>query len=122
MITPPSVSTETARYQGLSLNSTKITGLCGKLKCCLNFELEVYKEALANIPKVKTLRTQDGEWRFLRTEVLLERQWFEEVGEGKQVCLPARAVREILALNAEDKLPPSIEPYCIKFPDLPTRI
>lgn len=118
----PPVTSEAARYQGLSLNSTKITGLCGKLKCCLNFELDTYKEIIERIPKIKTLCTGEGEWRYLRTELLLERLWFEKVGEGKQVCLSAQAARELAQQNTQGEIPPSIDPYCIKFPDLPTRI
>ncbi|MCS6895497.1 MAG: hypothetical protein NZZ60_05030 [Bacteroidia bacterium] len=119
---PLTITTEMARYQGLALNSTKILGLCGKLKCCISYELDVYKEIVQRIPKVKHIFTEDGEWRYLRTELLLERMWFEKVGEGKQVCLLASAVREILEWNAQNKRPPSIEPYLVKFPDLPTRI
>ncbi|RMF48757.1 MAG: hypothetical protein D6750_07075 [Bacteroidetes bacterium] len=118
----PPVPSEAARYQGLSLNSTKITGLCGKLKCCLNYELDTYKEITQRIPKIKTLRTAEGEWRYLRTELLLERLWFEKVDEGKQVCLSASAARELAQKNDAGEIPPSIEPYCIKFPDVPTRI
>ncbi len=117
---PSPVPSEAARYQGLSLNSTKITGLCGKPKCCLNYEPDTYKEIIRRIPKIKTLRTAEGEWRYLRTELLLERLWFEKVGEGKQVCLSASAALELAQKNAAGELPPSIEPYCIKFPDLPT--
>ncbi|MCX7605646.1 MAG: hypothetical protein N2170_00050 [Bacteroidia bacterium] len=122
MVSLPTVGTEAARYQGLSLNSTKITGLCGKLKCCLNYELDAYKNALSRIPKVKYLYTDEGEWRYLRTEILLERLWFEKVGEGGQVCLSVDAVRAIMQMNAQNQKPPSIEPYTIKFPNLPTRI
>lgn len=119
---PLTITTEMARYQGLALNSTKILGLCGKLKCCISYELDVYKEIIQRIPKVKYLLTEDGEWRFLRTELLLERMWFEKVGEGGQVCLPASAVKEIMEKNARGEKPPSIEPYTVKFPDLATRI
>jgi len=118
----PAVTTEAARYQGLSLNSTKITGLCGKLKCCLNYELDAYKSALEKLPKVKMLYTEEGEWRYLRTEILLERLWFEKVGEGKQVCILAKDVRALMELNARGEKSPSIEPYAFKFPDVPTRI
>ncbi|MCS7153999.1 MAG: hypothetical protein N2253_06335 [Bacteroidia bacterium] len=119
---PLTITTEMARYQGLALNSSKILGLCGKLKCCISYELDVYKEITQRIPKVKSIYTEEGEWRFLRTELLLERMWFEKVGEGKQVCLLASAVQEILEKNAQGEKPPSIEPYTVKFPDLPTRI
>lgn len=119
---PLTITTEMARYQGLALNSTKILGLCGKLKCCISYELDVYKDIIQRIPKVKHIFTEDGEWRFLRTELLLERMWFEKVGEGKQVCLLASAVKEILQKNAQGEKPPSIEPYLVKFPELATRI
>lgn len=119
---PLSINTEMVRYQGLALNSTKILGLCGKLKCCISYELDVYKEIQQRIPKVKYLLTEDGEWRYLRTELILERLWFEKVGEGKQVCLMASEVEKIMAMNQRGEKPPSIEPYTVKFPDLPTRI
>ncbi|MCX8112325.1 MAG: hypothetical protein N3E49_03900 [Bacteroidia bacterium] len=120
--TPLTINTEMARYQGLAINSAKILGLCGKLKCCISYELDVYKEIIQRIPKVKSIYTEEGEWRFLRTELLLERMWFEKVGEGGQVCLLASAVQEILEKNARGEKPPTIEPYTVKFPDLPTRI
>ncbi|MDW8133962.1 MAG: regulatory iron-sulfur-containing complex subunit RicT [Bacteroidia bacterium] len=122
LTSPLNITTEAARYQGLALNSSKITGLCGKLKCCINYELEAYKSTLTRIPQVEVLHTEEGEWKYLRTEILLERLWFEKVGEGKQVCLSAEAVRTVLQLNEKGQKPPSIEPYTIKFPDLPTRI
>lgn len=113
---------EVTRYQGISLNTTKVLGLCGRLKCCLSYELDAYKKALSRIPSVKSLHTQDGDWKYLRTEILLERLWFEKVGEGKQVCLLAQEVCLLLEMNRRGERPPSIEPYMVKFPDLPTRI
>lgn len=121
--TLPQVSTQNVtRYQGLSLNTNKVLGLCGRLKCCLNYELDAYKKTLARIPSVKYIHTQDGDWRYLRTEILLQRLWFEKVGEGKQVCISAADVHTIHRMNQEGQKPESIEPYLVKFPDLPTRI
>ncbi|MCL4158502.1 UNVERIFIED_CONTAM: hypothetical protein GTU68_021493, partial [Idotea baltica] len=54
------VSTQAARYQNLSLNPMKISGLCGRLKCCLNFELESYLDALKDFPKIEAIDTQKG--------------------------------------------------------------
>ncbi|MCS7161720.1 MAG: Signal peptidase-like protein [Bacteroidia bacterium] len=122
LTTLPTVSTEAARYQGFSLSSTKIVGLCGKLKCCLTYELDTYREIVARLPEVKQLRTGEGEWHYLRTELLLERLWFLHPEEGRQVCLPADKVTYLAQLNAQGQIPPSIEPYIVKFPDLPTRI
>ena len=56
----PSVSTAAARYQQLSINPQKISGQCGRLKCCLNFELDSYVEALSEFPNIKTrLKTKN---------------------------------------------------------------
>lgn len=123
LTTLPAVSAqEVTRYQGISLNTNKVLGLCGRLKCCLSYELDTYKKALSRIPSVKSLHTEDGDWKYLRTEILLERLWFEKVGEGKQVCLLAQEVQKLLEMNRRGERPPSIEPYTVKFPDVPTRI
>ncbi|MCS6790795.1 MAG: hypothetical protein NZ580_07435 [Bacteroidia bacterium] len=123
MIIPPPVTAENARIQGFSLSSTKSMGLCGRLKCCLNYELEVYREILARIPQqVEKIETQQGSWKYLRTELLLERMWFLHPEEGKQVCLPVSAVTELLEMNKRGEKPASLDSYAVKFPDLATRI
>ncbi len=116
------VTTEMVRYQGLIMNIHRLTGHCGKLKCCLAYELDAYKAALERLPKIDLLRTQEGEWRYLRTEVLLERLWFAHAESGQQVCLLASEARKLMEMNAKGEIPPSIEPFTYKFPELATRV
>ena len=116
------VTTEMVRYQGLLMNMNRLTGHCGKLKCCLAYELEAYKVALARVPQIEHLRTQEGEWRYLRTEVLLERLWFAHAEKGTQVCLLASEAKKLAEMNARGEVPPSIEPFAYKFPELATRV
>jgi cell fate regulator YaaT (PSP1 superfamily) len=117
-----SVTTEMVRYQGLMMNINRLTGHCGKLKCCLAYELEAYKAALDRLPKIESFRTQEGEWRYLRTEVLLERLWFAHAERGTQVCLLASEARKLAEMNARGEIPPTIEPFTYKFPELATRV
>jgi cell fate regulator YaaT (PSP1 superfamily) len=116
------VTTEMVRYQGLLMNMNRLTGHCGKLKCCLAYELEAYKVALARVPQIERLRTQEGEWRYLRTEVLLERLWFAHAEKGNQVCLLASEAKKLADMNARGEVPPTIEPFAYKFPELATRV
>ncbi len=117
------VTTEMARYQGLAIHMNRLTGLCGKLKCCLAYELDAYKAALDKLPKnIKLLRTAEGEWRYLRTEILLERLWFAHTETGKQVCLLSEEARRLAELNARGEVPASIEPFIVKFPELAMRV
>jgi cell fate regulator YaaT (PSP1 superfamily) len=116
------VTTEMVRYQGLLMNMNRLTGHCGKLKCCLSYELEAYKVALARVPQIERLRTQEGEWRYLRTEVLLERLWFAHAEKGTQVCLLASEAKKLADMNARGEVPPTIEPFAYKFPELATRV
>lgn len=116
------VTTEMVRYQGLIMNVSRLTGHCGKLKCCLAYELDAYKAALERLPKINLLRTQEGEWRYLRTEVLLERLWFAHAESGQQVCLLASEARKLMEMNAKGEIPSSIEPFMYKFPELATRV
>ena len=66
----PSVSTSAARYQQLSINPQKISGQCGRLKCCLNFELDGYTEALKDFPNTKVqLKSKKGNAKFVKLDV-----------------------------------------------------
>ena len=116
------VTTEMVRYQGLLMNINRLTGHCGKLKCCLAYELDAYKTAMERLPKINSLHTQEGEWRYLRTEVLLERLWFAHAESGQQVCLLASEARKLMEMNTRGEIPPKIEPFAYKFPELATRV
>jgi cell fate regulator YaaT (PSP1 superfamily) len=79
------VATSAARYQNLSLNPTKLSGQCGRLKCCLNYELETYLHELKDIPRVeKDLQTHKGNARLQKTDIFRKRMWFAYGGDDSQ--------------------------------------
>jgi cell fate regulator YaaT (PSP1 superfamily) len=99
-----SVSTAAARYQNLSLNPSKLSGQCGRLKCCLNYELDTYMDALVDIPKVeKPLLTTKGEAHLQKTDIFRKIMWFSHDTESTWYPLSVQRVREILDLNAAGK-------------------
>ncbi|WP_242927100.1 regulatory iron-sulfur-containing complex subunit RicT [Pontibacter vulgaris] len=97
-----SVSTTAARYQNLSLNPSKLSGQCGRLKCCLNYELETYMEALKDIPTVnRPLQTQQGDAMLQKTDIFKKMMWFGYKGDNNWYPVPVERVQEIQALNAK---------------------
>lgn len=99
------VSTSAARYQNLSLNPMKISGLCGRLKCCLNFELDTYLDALDGFPEVKNIQTKKGRAWVQKTDIFKETMWFSFEGESTWYPLHISAVKEIAKLNAKGEKP-----------------
>lgn len=89
-----------ARYQNLSINSNKLAGQCGRLKCCLNYELDTYMEALKDIPKIETLRTQKGIAKLYKTDIFRKIMWFGFSEEG-WIAVPLTRVLEIMDMNAK---------------------
>lgn len=104
------VSTMAARYQNLSLNTSKLSGQCGKLKCCLNYELDTYLDALKDIPEVKYLRTQEGEAQLQKTDIFKKLMWFSYNAENIWYPLNSEEVNLILKLNEKNEFPPSLKP------------
>lgn len=101
-----SVSTSAARYQNLSLNPTKLSGQCGRLKCCLNYELDTYMDALKDIPDVKEpLRTVKGVAKLQKTDIFRKIMWFAYDKESTWHPIPTNRVAEIMDMNARDSLP-----------------
>ena len=97
-----SVSTTAARYQNLSLNPSKLSGQCGRLKCCLNYELETYMTALKDIPSVhRPLQTQQGDAVLQKTDIFKRMMWFGYKGDNTWYPVPVERVQEILAANAK---------------------
>ncbi|MCU0393418.1 MAG: Signal peptidase-like protein [Thermoflexibacter sp.] len=95
-----SVSTAAARYQNLSLNPSKLSGQCGRLKCCLNYELETYLDALVDIPKVeKPLMTAQGEAQLQKTDIFKKIMWFSYDTESTWYPIPTERVKEIITIN-----------------------
>jgi len=100
-----SVSTAAARYQNLSLNPSKLSGQCGRLKCCLNYELETYIDALQDIPKVnQPLKTRQGEAVLQKTDIFRKIMWFCYEGENTWYPLSVERVIEIMELNSKGKV------------------
>jgi cell fate regulator YaaT (PSP1 superfamily) len=104
------VATSAARYQNLSLNPSKLSGQCGRLKCCLNYELETYIEALEDIPKVEApLLTEKGEATLQKTDIFRKIMWFGFSEENTWYPLNVTRVNEILQMNREGKKPATLE-------------
>ena len=107
------VNTAAARYQQLALNPQKLAGQCGKLKCCLNYELDSYLDALKDFPETQVkLKTQRGEAVFQKKDIFKKIMWYAYPDEILNwVPLQLEDVMEIVALNERGELPPSIEAY-----------
>ena len=108
-----SISTSAARVQDLSLNPQKLAGQCGKLKCCLNYEVSAYMDAHSRIPKVsEPLEFQDGLAYLVKTDILRETMWFsyEKGSLAKMYPLPASEVREIIMMNRNGQKPDTLLP------------
>ena len=108
-----SVSTAAARYQQLSLNPQKLAGQCGKLKCCLNYELDVYLEALKDFPSQDTrLYTEKGLAFCQKTDIFKETLWFSYKDEpANWHALTKEQVHEILEKNKKKEKVASLEEY-----------
>lgn len=104
-----SVSTSAARYQNLSLNPSKLSGQCGRLKCCLNYELDTYLEALEDIPQVNApLITEKGEATLQKTDIFRKLMWFGYKGENAWHPVHVKRVGEIIAMNKDGKIPANL--------------
>ena len=118
-----SVSTSAARYQQLSLNPQKLAGQCGKLKCCLNYELDMYIEVVKDFPSTETkLYTQKGRAFHIKTDVFKGELWYlhesndGEFGGTTMVVLSPDRVREIIAMNKAGEKPADLKDFEIEKP------
>lgn len=115
-----SVSTASARYQQLSLNPQKLAGQCGKLKCCLNFELDAYLEALKKFPRSDIrLKTQKGVAFHVKTDVFKDQMWYiqedkKNPGAGGFIPLTPDRVHEIIKLNKAGEEPVDLKDFMIE--------
>jgi cell fate regulator YaaT (PSP1 superfamily) len=104
------VATSAARYQNLSLNPSKLSGQCGRLKCCLNYELETYMQALKGIPEVEApLLTERGEARLQKTDIFRRIMWFGYKEDNNWYPLNIDRVNEILEMNKLGKKPATLQ-------------
>jgi len=101
-----SVNTSAARYQNLSINQSKLSGQCGRLKCCLNYELDQYIEALQDFPdKAEKLQTEAGTAYLQKTDIFRRLMIYKYRDKPLYVKVPVERVREILEMNARNEKP-----------------
>jgi len=111
-----SVNTSAARYQQLSINPQKLAGQCGKLKCCLNYELDSYLDALKDFPAIDTtLQTKKGTAICQKIDIFKELMWFTyEENTALWYIIPTQNVKEIISLNKQGKKNINLEDYTIE--------
>lgn len=108
-----SVSTSAARYQQLALNPQKLAGQCGKLKCCLNYELDTYLEALDFFPKLDTkIKTKNGLAMSHKIDVFRNLMWFSYMENSmKWYEISVEKVKEMIEINEKGELIKDLEDY-----------
>ena len=100
-----SVTTTAARYQNLSINQTKLSGQCGRLKCCLNYELDTYLDALQQFPNnAETLQTAKGRAVLVKKDIFKNLMWYTLSDSNKQYPLTIARVNEIIRLNIKGEI------------------
>jgi cell fate regulator YaaT (PSP1 superfamily) len=114
------VTTSAARYQNLSLNPVKLSGQCGRLKCCLNYELETYMDALKSIPTVEgKLKIRKGNASLQKTDIFKRMMWFGIEGEESNwIPVSCDRVAEIIDLNKKGIIPESFENLSPDAPEI----
>ena len=108
-----SISTAAARCQDLSLNPQKLAGQCGKLKCCINYEVATYMDAQSHIPKVtEPLEFEDGLVYLRKTDILSQTMYssYDKGSDANLYPLAADDVREIIKMNRNGIKPESLLP------------
>ena len=101
-----SVTTTIARYQNLSINQTKLSGQCGRLKCCLNYELDTYLDALQHFPtNADTLDLSRGSAQLIKKDIFKNLMWYVLPDSNKQYPVPIERVKEIRLMNVKGQRP-----------------
>jgi cell fate regulator YaaT (PSP1 superfamily) len=107
-----SVSTSAARYQDISLNPQKLAGQCAKLKCCMNYEVDAYVDAMKKFPsKEIQLETKDGSWYHFKTDVFKGEMTYSSSPNvaANLAILPVERVKQIIAMNKAGQRPEKLE-------------
>ncbi|WP_245999552.1 PSP1 domain-containing protein [Paraflavitalea soli] len=106
-----SVNTTAARYQNLSINQSKLSGQCGRLKCCLNYELDTYLDALQHFPdNADLLQVGKGNATLIKKDIFKNIMWYVLPDSNKQYPVSIERVRKIKQLNAQGTIPEQLEP------------
>jgi len=101
-----SVNTAAARYQNLSINQTKLSGQCGRLKCCLNYELDTYLDALQHFPdNCDVIQVAKGNAFLIKKDIFKNLMWYTLPDSNKQYPLTIERVKKIKSLNQEGTIP-----------------
>jgi len=110
-----SVSTSTARTQQLSLNPQKLAGMCGKLKCCLNFEQETYQREIKEFPQPNVqLKTAKGKGIYNKIDIFKKIVWYSYADDSSTIfAIPLDKVKQIIKMNGEGKMPEKLEDFAI---------
>jgi cell fate regulator YaaT (PSP1 superfamily) len=110
-----SVTTSAARYQNIAINQTKLSGQCGRLKCCLNYELDSYLDAIKDFPdKVEKLTTKKGRASLIKTDIfkgLFFYSYDDRSIRGPMIAVPKERVKEIKAMNEKGEHPLELIEY-----------
>ena len=105
-----SVNTTAARYQNLSINQTKLSGQCGRLKCCLNYELDTYLDALQGFPEnADMLQVSRGTATLIKKDIFKNLMWYVLPESNKQYPLTIERVKKIRSLNQQNIIPEELE-------------
>ena len=106
-----SVNTTAARYQNLSINQAKLSGQCGRLKCCLNYELDTYLDALKEFPEdADSIETTNGVASLQKRDIFKNLMWYSYGDSNKQYPLTITRVKEIRQLNRQGIKPEDLKP------------
>ncbi|HEU4573641.1 MAG TPA: regulatory iron-sulfur-containing complex subunit RicT [Chitinophagaceae bacterium] len=105
-----SVNTAAARYQNLSINQTKLSGQCGRLKCCLNYELDTYLDALQHFPdNCDVLQVAKGTAQLIKKDIFKNLMWYMLPDSSRQYPLTIERVKKIKSLNQQGIIPDELE-------------
>lgn len=111
-----SVTTSSAKTQQILPNPQKLAGQCGKLKCCLNFEYEVYADALKQFPPAGTaIRFKKGLALYKKTDVFRGIMWYAYEGENDLIAVKASDVKAIIDMNRQQQYPERLEDYQVEL-------
>ena len=111
-----SVTTSSAKTQQILPNPQKLAGQCGKLKCCLNFEYEVYADALKKFPPAnQAIRFKKGLALYKKTDVFRGIMWYAYEGENDLIAVKAEDVKAIIEMNRHQEYPEKLEDYQVEL-------
>lgn len=109
-----SVTTQAVRYQNLAINTEKMSGQCGRLKCCLNYELDTYNDSLKKFPKnADKIETSEGVAYLRKTEILKKELWYSYDKSNAIVKLSIDSVQQLLWMNKQGQRPESLANFAI---------